>query len=127
MRYGNRSSSRRILSSPIALIVLLILFAILVKAAWNAHTKAVLSQTKLDDARNELAKLQERQADLSTKVAYLSTDQGLQAEMRDKFHAVKDGESVAVIVDNSQSANAIQASSTASIGWWGRFLHFFGL
>jgi cell division protein FtsB len=127
MRYGNKPLYERIAGSPAVLLVLLIILVLLGKAAWNIHEKARTADIKLSEASDQLAKLQESQRDLSAKVAYLSTDQGVEAEMRTKWKAVKAGESVAVIVDDSQQAAAGAASSTPSGGWWGAVLRFLGL
>jgi len=128
MKYSNKPFYERVAASPLALIAILVVLGFLTKAAWSIHAKASQSSQKLALEQAELAKLQKNQNDLSSQVAYLSTDQGVEAEMRSKFKAVKDGEQVAVIVDDqSQTAAAIEATSTPSVGWWGRFLRFLGL
>jgi hypothetical protein len=75
--------------------------------------------------------LSQRQQDISRRVDYLSTDQGVEAEIRTKYHAIKEGEQVAVIVDGSQAANALQSASgtqaTSTPGFWRRLLRTFGL
>jgi cell division protein FtsB len=127
MKYGNKPFYERVAGSPLALIAVIILLAFLAKAAWNIHAKASTTSQKLSESQIELAKLKDSQQDLTAKVSYLSTDQGIEAEMRTKFKAVKEGESVAVIVDTDQKAAAAEATSTASVGWWRRMLRFFGL
>ncbi len=94
------------------------------------------SVSKLETANAELAKLEDHQNSLANKIKYLSTDQGIEAELRTKYRAIREGESVAVIVENSQTANASQfASSSGDLtsdkmtkkGWFGRLLQFVGL
>jgi cell division protein FtsB len=128
MRNGNRSVIKIILSSPITLVLAGILFIILAKAAWNIYQKADESAAKLSEADAGLAKLEDRQADLSAQVGYLSTPAGVEAELRTKYRAVKDGESVAVIIDDTQAGSTTgeQASSTLA-SWWRRLLHAVGL
>jgi hypothetical protein len=129
MKYGNRSLWKSIIASPVALIVVLVLFVVLANASWNIYGKARSSARRLDDVRLEFAKLEGRKNELAEKVAYLSTEQGFEAEIRTKFHAVRDGESVAVIIDESRTANANNASTvvaSTSVGWWGRMLQAFG-
>ena len=107
MKYSNKPIFERIAASPLALIAALVVLGFLIKAAWGSHQKAVQSSQKLSTEQAELAKLEQNQNDLSSQVAYLSTDQGVEAEMRTKFKAVKEGEQVAVIVDDgSQTAAA---------------------
>lgn len=129
MKYSNKPIYERVAASPLALVTVLVVFAILAKAAWNIHEKASLSSQRLALEQAQMDKLRQSQSDLAAKVAYLSTDQGMEAEMRAKFKAVKDGEQVAVIVDDgSQTAAVAEATSTQpTVGWWGRFLRFIGL
>ena len=131
MKYGNRPLSKKILQSPIAIIVAIILLVILARAAWGIRVKAIASATRLSQAESELSKLKAHEKDLSDQVRYLSSESGIESELRTKYRAVKDGESVAVILDRSQTASVEDASSTnqtvASVGWWQRLIEFFGL
>ncbi len=129
MKRRNRSSLHAILSSPFTLIAALVLFVVLARAAWSISGKAQESALRLEVAQTELAKLQENQADLSNRVTELSTPDGIKAQMRERYHAVEPGESVAIIVDSaaSDTAAALNATSSQAISWWGRLLHVFGL
>jgi len=127
MKYGNRSLWKRFISSPLALFILLIIFLFLARATWVIHQKAVLSAVKLAEEQVEYAKLQSRQADLAHQVSLLSSDEGIESELRTKYRAVKDGESVVVIVDKDQAAAAVEASSSPSLNWWQGLLHMVGL
>ncbi len=132
MKYGNRSIWKKLIASPLSLLVLLVLAFILGRAVLNISYKANISSAKLTQAEIELAKLTARQQDVASKVGRLSTDQGLETEIRTKYHAVKQGEQVAVIVDDSQTANVgnistSTSSATSSLSWWRRVLHVFGL
>ncbi|MFA6553992.1 MAG: hypothetical protein WCS89_00600 [Candidatus Paceibacterota bacterium] len=134
MKYGNQSIWKKLISSPITLLGFLILFFFLFRAAWSVHEKAVLSELKLKTAQIELNKLEAHQRDLSNQIGYLSTEQGIEAELRTKYRAVKEGELVAVIVDNNQNVaniSAVTATTTAttteSNGWGRRLLRMFGL
>ena len=88
MRYGKRSPWKRIIASPISLVVMAIVVSVLSKATWNIYEKAVVSNDRLELAVAELERMKERQSDLSEKVTLLSTDQGVEAEIRTKFHAL---------------------------------------
>jgi len=108
MKYGNRSISiwKTIISSPISLIVLVIFFAVLAKATWNIRQKSLISSSRLNQARVELIKLEMRGGDLESKIGRMSTEQGIEAELRTKYRATKEGEMVAVIVDDESSENS---------------------
>ena len=130
MKYGNRSFWKRLIASPVAMIVSAVLLAIVAKAGWNIYEKARISSDRLAQAQAELAKLRDRQAKLSETVGYLSTERGLENEIRSKYHAVKEGESVAVIVDedagSTQRASATDSVASSTVGWWGRLLRAIG-
>lgn len=131
MKYGNRSIWKRFISSPISLIALAIVVFVLARAAANINDKVDASASKLAQAKAEYERLLERQASISRRVEHLSTDQGIEAEIRTKYHAVKDGEGVAVIVDGAQTANVLESASgtiaTSSPGFWRRLLQAVGL
>jgi cell division protein FtsB len=104
-----------------------IVLAVLIKATWSIHQKVVISDTKLAQARAELSKLQARQENLTAQVGYLSTDQGIEAELRTKYRAVKDGESVAVILGDDRTATVTDAVSPKPSGWWQGLLRWLDL
>lgn len=133
MRYGNHRPAKRrfgIINSPVSVVGALILLVILARTTWNIRQKAILSDLKLSQAQTEYAKEQARQKSLQAQVSYLSTDQGIEAELRDKYRAVKEGESVAVIIDGQ--TDAVPATSTVgptlkAESWWREMLSLFGL
>jgi hypothetical protein len=128
MKYGKRSPWKRFIYSPAGIIIGCIGLILLVRAAWNIHGKAVTAGERLSEAQSELAGLERQKEALSSSIAYLSTPSGIEAELRDKYHAVKQGESVAVIVDDAPAGNSTSsdASSTPSESWWDRFISFVG-
>ena len=110
--------------------IAIVIFCILAKATLSIWSKAGNADAKLGEAQKELDKLKSSQEDLSAKVAYLSTDSGKENEVRTKYHAIKDGESVAVIVDDSPSVSpsANQAQAAAAVpSWWQKILRMIGL
>lgn len=131
MKYGNRTLTKKLLHSPISMAILVIFLFVLSRAAVNIHSKAVVSEATLVQTQAELSKLKERQLEMSSKVAYLSTEQGIEAEARTKYHAVREGESVAVIVDDAQTAAALNASTaigsaSSTPSWWRKILQVIG-
>jgi cell division protein FtsB len=131
MKYGNRSPWKRFIYSPVGIIIGCIGLYMLTRAAWNIHKKAVVADERLSQAQAELSSLEQQKESLSSSISYLSTPAGMEAELRDKYHAVKAGESVAVIVDDasgSASSSGVSdgTSSTPSSGWWSGLLNFIG-
>ena len=136
MKYSKSGLWKSIISSPITLVVIIFIFIFLVRAVWNMNDRLNSSLSKLETANAELKKLEDHQNSLTNKIKYLSTDQGIEAELRTKYRAIREGESVAVIVENDQTANVSQfASSSDDLssqkmtkkGWFGRLLQFVGL
>ncbi len=131
MKYGNSSSWKRFISSPFTLVAVIILFLFLTKAVWGIREKNTLSVSRLELAQAELTKLESHQRDLAEQIRYLSTEQGIESELRTKYRAIREGESVAVIVDDNQTAAVIDASSTImnkvdEKSWVKKVLRFFG-
>ena len=140
MRYGNYSNNhlktrfsgknsrwKTIVSSHVSLIILAIIVFVIVNATVNIHEKSVTSQQRLRDAEAELQKIKNHAEDVSKEINYLSDDKGIEAELRIKYKAVREGESVAVIIgDDSQLANAVSSSSTKSVVWYKRIFGIFG-
>lgn len=126
MKYGNRSPWKRFIYSPIGIIIGCIGLFILVRAAWSIHEKAAAAGVRLSEAQAELSSLERQKEALSNSISHLSTPAGIEAALRLKYHAVKQGESVAVIVDDPSASASPLASSSPSSSWWGRFLDFLG-
>lgn len=124
MARRNRSRFRALISSPFSLVVVGVLFVVIAKASWSIHEKAVESRDRLDVAEADLAEAELKRDEIAERVDKLSTTAGLRAEVRDKYHAVEPGESVAVIVDPAPDRNitaaSVQATSTpaAGKGFW---------
>jgi cell division protein FtsB len=128
MKYGNKSLWKQISKSLIVLVALIIVFILMARATWKMYEKSSASGERLAQAAAALADLNKRAEALSEKVAYLSTEQGIESEIRTKFRAAREGESVAVIVDESQPSNETPASSTpAVLSWWEELLRLIGM
>ena len=137
MKSGNRFTWQRFFYSPVGIFFGLIVFVLLLRGGWNIHQKALLAQQRLDQAQTELTDLQHQQVTLTSSISQLSTNEGVEAALREKYHAVKQGESVAVIIDNSKpdtenttsggvSSDSNISSSTSYLSWWGRLVQFIG-
>ncbi|HEX7724568.1 MAG TPA: septum formation initiator family protein [Candidatus Paceibacterota bacterium] len=129
-RRNQRSRFRIIVSSPITLVLALILLILFGRAAYNIHAKAVESDRKLAEAQANLTKLQTNRDHIQSRIADLSTDAGVEASIREKYHAVAPGESVVVIVDSDSDLNARTASTTTPDvpkSWWARFWEAIGI
>ena len=133
MKYGNKSLWKRLFYSPIGILAALIILFLLIRGGVSIHEKSLIAQIRLDQAQTEYTDLQKQQKSLSASIDQLSTPAGIEAALREKYHAVKQGEEVAVIVDKSVSTNDTSSSTgvdnktTTNLSWWSRLLSVFGL
>lgn len=108
MKYRKQGSFVKLMSSRITLFILILVFIFLTKVSLSMRDKLFLSKNRLNTAESELTKLINHQNDLSKKIQFLSTEAGVESELRTKYRAVREGESVAVILD------AVKLSTTTS-------------
>jgi cell division protein FtsB len=121
---------RKIIFSTATLIFLSIILLILLKALWSAYNKEKLSSENLEKQRKELVRLNDRKKNLEQSVEYLKTDKGIEAEIRSKFRVAREGESLAVILDDdATSTDNIDIKNyekPAGIGFLHRFFFWLG-
>jgi cell division protein FtsB len=113
---------RKILYSRSSVAVLLIILAFLAHATWNVFTKERESAANVIEASREHDKLQSRQQVLTVEIQRLSTDQGVEEEIRNKYSVSKPGEHLLIIVDNASST---ASTSQTHESWWDRFKKLF--
>jgi len=136
MKYGNKSLWKRLFYSPIGILLALVILFLLIRGGVSIHQKSLIAQIRLDQAQKEFSDLEKQQKSLSASIDQLSTPAGIEAALREKYHAVKQGEEVAVIVDKTVSASGTPTTSdtdggsdkktTTNLSWWSRFLSMFG-
>ena len=110
--------------SPILTLFLVAAFVwgcIVVVRIYAKYREAVVLR---DQYRSDLSELKTKQAELDTKISGLSTDRGLEAEVRNRYRVVRPGEQLVIVVGATSSTTAQTAVSEGS--WWQRFLRFAG-
>ena len=85
IEFQQKKRIRKILYSPIVLIILFIIFVILTRSLWGVNEKERISSENLSKEKTELEKLSLREKDLASALEYLKTDQGIENEIRRKF------------------------------------------
>jgi len=74
--------------------------------------------------------MEAKRISLESKIQGLSTDEGIITSIREKYHAVEVGESVAVIIDNDavKSTRALTVNEKVmKLNWWQKILRAVGL
>lgn len=131
MKYGKPGIWRKIISSKITLIVILIVLILMARGANEMKRKNDLSASRLDTIKKDYQKLDTYKTELENRINYLSTTEGIESELRTKFRAVKEGEQIAVIIDkdaeSSSSSTVINNVANANDGsLWSKLLSFLG-
>jgi cell division protein FtsB len=86
------------------ILFLSVLAVFLLISNWNMYRK--MSEAKKNGilANQKLEELKNRKGDLERKIDMLSTDSGIEKEIRDRFPLVKSGEEVIMIVESSKKS-----------------------
>ena len=103
---------------------LLILFVVWgIVSVTRAYMKQREAVSLRDESQKELGGLEQKQQELTTKIDDLSTSQGMEAEVRQRYRVVKPGEQLVIVVDNKDGA-AAQAQKPS---FWQKLRTFIGL
>lgn len=113
----------RLLYSKPVLLLLLILIIFMSKAAWNMYEKERETATNLAQVRVQHDELAGRESELRESVEALETPKGVEAEIRNKFGVIKEGEQVIYIVDSGAERDETTAEKS---GLWQKIIEFFG-
>lgn len=98
-----QASHRKRLYARVIVSVLLAVSVVCFIWAYNAYSKYRESRQYAKEVREELATVLQREEELRAKIAYLETEEGVEAEIRNRFNVAKEGEEVIVIVDNEEN------------------------
>jgi cell division protein FtsB len=90
---------RRLLYSKGALVLLLFLLLMSVQGVWDIYVKERSVNRIVEEQEQELVELQRRQAALVLELNRLSTERGIEAELRQKYEVARPGEHVIVLVE----------------------------
>lgn len=99
--YEKRKVKRLLYTWPVV-VFLCIPVGYLVSVAWSAYAKERETSANTIAATTELEKLKLREVALQTELERLSTERGIEEEIREKFEVGKPGEHAIVIVDKDQ-------------------------
>lgn len=109
--FEHKRKIKKFLFSPLVLIPMGIVLLFLVRGTWNIYEKDRDSSAELRFARDRLARIQDREAKISSAAEKLKTEAGIEGEIRDRFQMAKEGEQEIVIVDESVESKTSVAPS----------------
>lgn len=94
-------------------LALMIVMAYLALATWDMYQRESATRQKRNEARAQLTEAQAREAHVLKTIDELSTDRGVEAQVRKQFEMGKDGEGLIIIVDKE-----VVAPSEERKPWW---------
>ena len=115
---------KKYLYTPVTMVILVVLIIFLARGVASAREKQRLSEERLGRAKTEAQELHAKYASTSKEVDFLKTDEGVDAELRLKYRLVREGEGVAVIVDD---AKAPPTQGSTKLSPWQKFWGWFGI
>lgn len=105
---------RAVVNSPTTQGVLLLLVLLV---GWSAYVRfeiAMEMRERRIQAESQTEVLQDRKEALATQVEYLSSERGIEAEMRQQFDVALPGEQVVVIIEAEETGPEVQPLATTS-------------
>ncbi len=113
---------RRLIYSKGVIAFLIFSFILLANATWNVFKKSKESAANVAQSVSELERMQEREQILTSEIERLSTEKGIEEEIRSKFSVSKPGEELLVIIDEEATTTVEVAQPE---GWWTKFKKIF--
>lgn len=107
--FHQKRKLRSVFHSRLTQIVLLVLSLFIFWSAYDRYLVAKEMSEKRLALEEEMINLQKRELSLDKEVEYLSSDRGIEAEMRRQFDIARDGEQVVIILEDDK------ATATATI------------
>lgn len=97
--FQTKKDSKRIWHSPLMLFVLLFILLLFMYNMIGLLEKARDTSQKREMVLSQMNSITERQQIEEKNIAKLQTNSGIEETLRDKYHLVKEGEQMVVIVD----------------------------
>lgn len=86
--------------STFSLIVLLIIAILILRGTVGVYLKHSQSQDKVDELSEQIQDFEKRKIYLEEQISDISSEYGVEKELREKFNIAKDGEEVIIILDD---------------------------
>ncbi|MBP9836387.1 MAG: septum formation initiator family protein [Candidatus Pacebacteria bacterium] len=118
--FHQKRKLRSVFHSRLTQIVLLVLSLFIFWSAYDRYLVAKEMSEKRLALEEEMINLQKRELSLDKEVEYLSSDRGIEAEMRRQFDIARDGEQVVIILedDKATTATATKSKDVESRPWY---------
>ncbi len=118
---GNTGGFRKVMESWPALTILAVLLIIFTWNVFSFFGKMIETGRNKKIAENKVAELENSKAVLSSDIATISTEKGVEETIREKFGLGKEGEGVVVIVEDKKAQNLeIEANSSSFFSFFAK-------
>ncbi|MBI2109277.1 MAG: septum formation initiator family protein [Parcubacteria group bacterium] len=101
--FKRRTRIRKIIYSPFTVSALLILIFFVGHATIKTLETYLETRENYKAALGEFEKLENRKENIENRIEMLSTERGIEEEIRNKFGFIKEGEEVVIIVEPPNS------------------------
>ena len=123
MDFHEKRKFKRLLYSKLSLIILALIVIKLSFSVFDMYKKERDTRLKRIEQKNILYEFKKREKDLSDEIKRLSSEKGIEEEIRSKFEVGKKGESVVLIIDNPEEENI--KNNIAEKNFWQRLKDLF--
>lgn len=107
MRHSLTTKKKSWFQSPMVAVVLVLFVIWGGVAVIRAYAKQREAVVNRNASKRELKEVQQKQVELSANIENLSTDRGLEAEVRNRYRVAKPGEQLVIVVDNKDGDTAV--------------------
>lgn len=126
--FRERFKLRKLLYAKPTIIIMAMFLVLISHSAWRMHEKSLDAISKRDKAIEELRALEARKAELENDVARLSSDRGIEEEIRDRFMVAKEGEKVMIVVEpKADDAHTVTVSLEQNSSFLNKIMSAVGL
>lgn len=97
----NSQNSEEVFFGVLKVVALLVVCIILGFSVYKLYHKYTRAQRALTDSQAELAKLHTSEARVNQSIDRLSSPEGVEYEVRDKYRVTKESEKIILVIDNA--------------------------
>ena len=125
--FQQKRKLRKTFFSKMTVIILVAVAVLLSHATWSAYQRYTDAKENENRAVGHLAELQEREITLRAEIDRMSTERGVEEELRRRYSAVKEGEGVIVVVNPEGGNYEGGGVGGEEESFWKRVVEWLGL
>lgn len=119
--FRKRQRARKLLYSNVTVVLLLVLLFFALKGLWGVFERKRMAEESLARAQTQYEELMKRKEFLSSEIALLDTDDGIESKLRERYSIAKSGEKVVVVITEEGASSTEQTQAW----WWSRLWNWF--